>query len=171
MRCIERMNKLLHIRNVKLEDLPYLVKIENLCFTKEEAATEEAFKKRIHTIPDSFFVAEESGEIVGLINGPVIHQPFITDELFSDLKTNPSSGGHQSILGVAVAPPFQKRGVASALLAHIEQAAMLHNRETITLTCKKELIGFYEKRGYLNLGVSESEHAGVTWYNMIKKSH
>jgi ribosomal protein S18 acetylase RimI-like enzyme len=165
------MNKLVHIRNVKLEDLPYLVKIENLCFTKEEAATEEAFKKRVQTIPDSFYVAEKNGEIVGLINGPVIHQPFITDDLFSDLKTNPSSGGHQSILGVAVAPLFQKRGVASALLAHLEREAKLHNRETITLTCKKDLIGFYEKQGYHNLGVSESEHGGVTWYNMIKRIH
>ncbi|OLS40415.1 GNAT family N-acetyltransferase [Bacillus sp. MRMR6] len=162
---------MLQIRNVKLEDLPYLVIIENLCFIKEEAATEEAFKKRIQNIPDSFFVAEEDREIVGLINGPVIHKPYISDDLFNDLKSNPASGGHQSILGVAVATPFQKRGVASALLIHLERKAKLHNRETITLTCKKDLIGFYEKLGYMNQGVSESEHGGVIWYNMMKKIH
>ncbi len=52
---------MLHIRNVKMEDLPQLVGIENLCFTKEEAATKEAFRQRIQLIPDSFFVAEEEG--------------------------------------------------------------------------------------------------------------
>ena len=82
---------MLKIRNVKMNDLPELVAIEHLCFTKEEAATKEAFEKRIQMIPDSFFVAEEDGVIVGLVNGPVIETAFITDDLFSDIKANPAS--------------------------------------------------------------------------------
>ncbi len=156
------------IRNVKMEDLSELVVIEQLCFTKEEAATKKAFEKRIQVIPESFFVAEEEGEIIGLVNGPVIEKAYITDDLFSDLKANPASGGHQSILGLAVSPHFQKRGVASALLLQIEKEAKAKGRETITLTCKADLIRFYENHGYLNKGVSTSEHGGVIWYNMIK---
>ncbi len=152
---------MLKIRNVKMEDLPELVVIENLCFTKEEAATKEAFEKRIQLISDSFFVAEEDGLIAGLVNGPVIETAFITDDLFSDIKENPASGGHQSILGLAVSPNYQKRGVASALLAHLEKEARAKKRETITLTCKENLIYFYENYGYLNCGVSSSEHGGV----------
>lgn len=160
---------MLKIRNVKIEDLPELVAIENLCFSKEEAATSEATEKRIQFIPDSFLVAEEDGVIVGLVNGPVIETAFITDDLFSDVKQNPASGGHQSILGVAVAPHFQKRGVASMLLTHLEKEARVKKRETITLTCKENLIRFYESHGYLNVGVSSSEHGGAIWYNMSKK--
>lgn len=160
---------MLNIRNVKMEDLPELVVIENLCFPKEEAATEEAFEKRIQFISDSFFVAEEDDVIVGLVNGPVIETAFITDDLFSGIKGNPASGGHQSILGLAVSPHYQKRGVASALLAHLEKEARANKRETITLTCKKKLIQFYENYGYLNCGVSTSQHGGVIWYNMSKK--
>ena len=160
---------MLKIRNVQMEDLPELVVIENLCFTKEEAATKEAFEKRIQLISDSFFVAEEDGVIIGLVNGPVIETAFITDDLFSDIKENPVYGGHQSILGLAVSPNYQKRGVASALLAHLEKEARMNKRETITLTCKKNLIRFYENYGYLNYGVSGSEHGGVIWYNMSKK--
>ena len=159
---------MLHIRNVKMEDLPQLVGIENLCFTKEEAATKEAFRQRIQLIPDSFFVAEEEGGLVGLVNGPVIESAFITDDLFSDIKENQASGGHQSILGLAVSPHYRNQGVASALLAQLEKEARANKRETITLTCKEDLIHFYENHGYRNCGVSSSEHGGVIWYNMSK---
>jgi ribosomal protein S18 acetylase RimI-like enzyme len=160
---------MLNIRNVMMKDLPDLVIIEQICFPIEEAATEEAFKQRIQKIPDSFFVAEENGVIVGLVNGPVIQTKFITDDLFEEIKPNPPSGGHQTVLGVAVTPHFQTRGVATALLKHFEKNAIQRKRESITLTCKEDLIRFYENLGYRNMGVSKSEHGGVTWYNMIKK--
>ena len=160
---------MLKIRNVKIEDLPQLILIENLCFSKEEAATRAAFEQRIERIPDSFFVAEEDGRLAGLVNGPVIVQAYITDDLFAEIKKNPPYGGHQSILGLAVSPSFRNRGVATALLARLEKEASAKQRETVTLTCKKSLIGFYEALGYHNMGVSSSEHGGVTWYNMMKK--
>ncbi|MBW5469823.1 GNAT family N-acetyltransferase [Brevibacillus formosus] len=156
------------IRNAKAADLPELIAIERLCFSLEEAATQEAFEKRIRLIPDSFFVAEADGVIAGLINGPVIESPFITDDLFQTIKENPASGGHQTILGLAVSPAFQNRGIASMLLAHLEASAKEAGRETITLTCKENLIGYYESHGYLNNGVSSSDHAGAIWYNMSK---
>jgi ribosomal protein S18 acetylase RimI-like enzyme len=161
--------EMLIIRNVTMNDLPDLVIIEHICFPIEEAATEEALKQRIQLIPDSFFVAEECGVVVGLVNGPVIEKEFITDDLFERIKQNPASGGHQTVLGVAVTPHFQTRGVATALLAHLEKEAISKNRESITLTCKEDLIRFYENVGYQNRGVSKSEHGGVQWYNMNKK--
>ncbi|GAA4714274.1 GNAT family N-acetyltransferase [Brevibacillus fulvus] len=156
------------IRNVKIDDLPQLAAIEQLCFSKEEAATKEAFEQRIQLIPDSFFVAEVDGAIVGFINGPVIETAYITDDLFTTIKMNPATGGHQSILGLAVHPQFQKNGIASELLMHLEKEARWKKRETITLTCKENLIGYYEKHGYISHGMSNSEHAGEKWYNMIK---
>lgn len=156
------------VRQVKKEDLPSLTKLEQQCFPVEEAATKEAFAKRIELIPESFFVAEQNGEIIGLINGPVIHNRVITDDLFTNIQSNPASGGHQSVLGLAVSPKFQKHGIAAALLSHLEKEARAQGRESITLTCKENLISFYEKFGYKNAGISNSDHGGVTWYNMIK---
>lgn len=159
---------MVNIRNARKADLPDLVVIENLCFVKEEAATEESFEKRVHFYPDSFFVAEENGELIGLVNGPVIEKVFITDDLFSNSKENPQVGGHQSVLGLAVVPDFQKRGIATALLTRLEKEAKEKHRETVTLTCKEKLIPFYEKQGYENYGISSSQHGGVVWYNMVK---
>lgn len=160
---------MLKIRNASLEDLPQLLNIENLCFSKEDAATKPAFEKRLRFISDTFFVAEENGLIKGLINGPVIEEAFITDDLFSEIKENPATGGHQSILGLAVAPDYRNHGIASALLTHLEKEARANKRVTVTLTCKERLIPFYEKNGYQNAGISESQHGGSVWYNMIKR--
>lgn len=157
------------IRNATIEDLSELIVIENLCFVKAEAATQEAFEKRLTIIPDSFFVAEEGGKIIGLVNGPVIPSAFITDELFRDIQANPVSGGHQSILGLAVDPQYQKLGIAAKLLSHMEKAAASKQRETVTLTCKEKYICFYEKLGYNNSGISASQLGGAAWFNMIKK--
>ena len=76
------------IRNVRPEDLEQLIMIENLCFTEAEAATKEAFERRIETISDTFLVVEENGELVGLINGPVISKQYIYDDLFSNIQQN-----------------------------------------------------------------------------------
>ena len=73
-------------------------------FQKQEAATKEAFVKRIQLIADTFIVAEKEGAILGYSNGPVIAVPYITDDLFEEINENPKRGGYQSILGVARHP-------------------------------------------------------------------
>ncbi len=40
-------------------------------------------------------------------------------------------------------------------------------RKGLILTCKDRLIHYYEKFGYVNLGVSESVHGGAVWYDML----
>ncbi|MEJ7167749.1 GNAT family N-acetyltransferase, partial [Staphylococcus capitis] len=69
-------------RNAKIEDLEEILIIENQGFTPEEAATKSALIKRIEMINDTFIIAELNEKVVGYINGPVINQPFITDDLF-----------------------------------------------------------------------------------------
>ncbi|MGX9134664.1 GNAT family N-acetyltransferase [Rummeliibacillus sp. JY-2-4R] len=152
-----------------MDDFDQLMEIEKLSFTPDEAATEVAFVNRIRMIPDTFLIAVEGEEILGFINGPVMDNPFITDDLFSETKENPETGGVQSILGIAVHPSHRKKGIASILLTELEKEAALKNRTSVTLTCLETLIPFYEKHGYENDGVSESEHGGEVWYNMTKK--
>ncbi|MCM3600953.1 GNAT family N-acetyltransferase [Robertmurraya korlensis] len=158
------------LRNVQSTDLEQLLLIENEGFSKEEAATKEAFVERIQLIPDTFIVAEKEGEILGYINGPIINQTYITDNLFKKIKENPSRGGYQSILGLAVSEQSRGKGIAKILIKKMEELVEEKERDGITLTCKQNLVSFYEKFGFVNHGLSESQHGGVRWYNMVKRN-
>jgi ribosomal protein S18 acetylase RimI-like enzyme len=159
---------MISLRNVQSTDLEEILFIENEGFSKEEAATKEAFVKRIQLIPDTFIVAEEEGKILGYINGPIINQPYITDDLFEKIKVNPKKGGYQSVLGIAVSKQARNQGIAKILINRMEELVEENEREGITLTCKQDLVSFYEKFGFVNHGMSESQHGGIRWYNMVK---
>ncbi|USB32303.1 GNAT family N-acetyltransferase [Paenibacillus sp. YPG26] len=159
---------MISLRRVQDADLEQLLFIENESFTSEEAATEEAFMERIKLIADTFIVAVKDGKILGYINGPVIAQPYITDDLFKKITANPAHGGYQSILGLAVSTQARGQGIARILIEAMEELVVQNEREGITLTCTEELIPFYEKSGFVNHGLSESQHGGLSWYNLIK---
>ncbi len=162
------IESMISFRNVQSTDLEQLLKIENEGFSKEEAATREAFVERIRLISDTFIVAEKAGEIIGYINGPVINKPYITDDLFAKIKQNPNRGGFQSVLGIAVSKKVRKQGIAKMLMGKMGELVEEYEREGITLTCKGELVSFYEKLGFVNHGMSKSQHGGTQWYNMVK---
>lgn len=156
-------------RLVNESDLSEILEIENEGFTPKEAATEKALIDRIQNIKDTFIVAESNGEIAGYVNGPVIENMYITDDLFETIEPNPSTGGYIAILGLVVAKDYRNQGLAGQLLKQLESTAKDNQREGIKLTCKADLIPFYEKYGYTNDGISASEHGGVQWFNLIKQ--
>jgi hypothetical protein len=50
----------------------------------------------------------------------------------------------------------------------MEDNAKKARRESISLTSLEKNLPFYLKNGFKNLGVADSEHAGETWYNLVK---
>src|SRR5690625_3337702 len=160
---------MINLRNVQPKDLEQILEIEKEGFIPEEAATKEVFMKRMNMIPDTFIVAERDGSILGYINGPVIQQQYITDDLFKQITKNPEKEGVQSVLGVVASKQARNQGVASMLMEKLTELAQESERVGVTLTCRKELIPFYEKLGFENHGRSSSQHAGVLWFNMYKK--
>lgn len=156
------------IRNVKAEDLDQVTEVEALCFPAAEAATEESFRKRIDTFPESFLVAEnESGKIIGFINGCVTDERTIRDEMFEDSGLHRADGMYQSIFGLDVIPEYRRQGVAADLMNHLIQTAKARGKKGLILTCKDRLIHYYEKFGYRSLGISGSVHGGAVWYDML----
>ena len=155
------------IRQVMPEDLDAVARVEAVCFPEAEAAARASFAQRIQAFPESFFVAEKDGQIVGFINGCVTDERMIRDEMFEDTAYHKPDGAYQSIFGLDVAPEWQHRGLAGDLMKHLIEDARKRGRKGLILTCKEHLMGFYERFGYRSLGVSQSVHGGAVWYDMI----
>ena len=155
------------IRQVMPEDLDAVARVEAVCFPEAEAAARASFAQRIQAFPESFFVAEKDGQIVGFINGCVTDERMIRDEMFEDTAYHKPDGAYQSIFGLDVAPEWQHRGLAGDLMKHLIEDARKRGRKGLILTCKEHLIGFYERFGYRSLGVSQSVHGGAVWYDLI----
>lgn len=155
------------IRRVNIDDLDAVTEVEAICFPKAEAATRASFEQRIKTFPDSFFVAEIDEKIIGFINGCIINETAIYDELFNDASLHVPDGDYQTIFGLDVIPDYRNQGIAAQLMNHMIEVSRLDGRKGIILTCKEKLIHYYSKFGYVNKGISNSTHGGTKWYDMI----
>ena len=58
------------------------------------------------------------------------------------------------------------RGAAPLLMRAFIEKARAEGRRGLILTCKERLIHYYEQFGFVNMGVSASEHGGAVWYDM-----
>lgn len=155
------------IRRVTVDDLDAVAEVEARCFPEAEAAAKNTLNKRINTFPESFFVAEINGRIIGFINGCITNQMTIYDELFSNASLHNPNGDYQAIFGLDVVPEFRNQGIAAQLMNHMIEASRLAGRKGVILTCKNKLIHYYEKFGFKNKGISKSQHGGAEWYDMI----
>ncbi|MDR3758987.1 MULTISPECIES: GNAT family N-acetyltransferase [Enterocloster] len=157
------------IRFARPEDLEALIQVEAECFPAAEAAGRESFQARLEIFPDSFLVAElaDGGRIIGFINGAVTDARTISDDMFEKADLHNANGAYQSIFGLDVVEAFRRRGVAAALMNRMIETARERGKKGLILTCKDRLIHYYEKFGYVNLGLSQSVHGGAVWYDMI----
>lgn len=155
------------IRQAAIDDLDAVTKVEAVCFPPAEAAGREAFKKRLKAFPESFFIAEIDDEIIGFINGCITNSTTIYDELYEDASLHNSDGNYQTIFGLDVIPKYRNQGIAVQLMNHMIEVAREAGRKGLILTCKSNLIHYYEKFGYANKGLSESVHGKAEWYDMM----
>jgi len=165
---IERSDSPLQITPVTTADLPAILAIENAGFSAAEAGTPAAYAARIAAFPETFLVARDGTQVLGFICGPIVRDTLVADWMYDQAPTNLSTGGHQMILTVAVAPTAQGLGVGSRLLTALATVAAAHHCESLALTCLADRIPFYEKNGYHQAGVSTSAHANETWYNLVR---
>ena len=52
-------------------------------FYENKRISAEEYEKRLNVYPEYFWILEEEGEIAAFINGPVINQPKIEDDIVS----------------------------------------------------------------------------------------
>lgn len=159
----------MRIRTAMEKDLKEITKIEEKCFPPAEAASMENFRERLRIYPDHFWLLEQEGKILSFINGMVTNEETIQDEMFENARLHEPEGGWQAIFGVNTLPRYQGKGYASMLMEQVIADAKAQGRKGCILTCKKELIPFYERFGYQNEGISASVHGNAVWYDMRLK--
>ncbi|WEV44986.1 GNAT family N-acetyltransferase [Streptococcaceae bacterium ESL0687] len=160
------MDNKLVIRQVVASDLENVMRVEEANFG-HEATSKRAMKERIQTTADTFLVAEIAGNFAGYIEGAVISDKYLSDELFEHVEKNPETGGYLAITSLSIDDDFQGQGLGDALLLAFKDLATKTGREAITLTCHDYLIKYYEKKGFTYEGKSTSTLGGGEWFNMI----
>lgn len=156
----------MRIRTAVPEDLPVLAAIEAACFPPAEAASEEVLAGRLAVYPNHFWLMEEDGLPVSFINGLTTEESLLRDEMYADASLHNERGGWQMIFGVNTLPAYRKQGRAALLMERVLADARAQGRKGCVLTCKAELLHYYEKFGYQSEGVSASTHGGALWYDM-----
>ncbi|KXT73537.1 putative arylalkylamine n-acetyltransferase [Streptococcus sp. DD10] len=158
----------MNIRQAKIADLEAIYAIEIANFSVEEAISKDILAEHIRTIKTSFLLAEEEGEIVGYIEGPVVKGRHLKDSSFFEVQDfSHEKGGYISITSLSIAQKAQSQGLGSLLLQAMKNLAIKDSRQGLNLTCHDYLIAYYEKQGFINEGLSASTYAGETWYDMV----
>lgn len=154
------------LRTATARDLDALTAVEAACFPAAEAATREELAERLRAYGDHFWLLFDGKTLVSFVDGMVTDLPDLTDEMYADTSFHDENGAWQMIFGVNTLPAYRKQGFAGRLLERAIADAKAQGRKGLVLTCKDRLVHYYAKFGFVNEGVSESVHGGVTWYQM-----
>lgn len=157
----------MNIRNGRISDVDELTAIEAECFPAAEAAERKSFEERLNYYADHFWILEDdNGKIISFVNGMVTDEEHLTDKMYENASMHNENGAWQMIFGVNTLPEYRKSGYAEAVLRNVISDAKEQSRKGLVLTCKEKLIHFYGKLGFVDEGVSDSEHGGVVWHEM-----
>lgn len=154
------------IRTATIDDLDEIHNVETKCFSENEAATKKEFEERLKYYPNHFWLIFEDEKLIAFIDGFITDEKDLSDDMYENASLHDETGDWQMIFGVNTIPEYRKKGYASKLIRQMIDYAKKENRLGVVLTCKKELINFYSKFGFIDEGISESQHGGVVWHQM-----
>ena len=156
----------MELRKATLADVEAITALEAACFPAAEAAPRASFQKRLEVFTDRFWLLWDGDRLVSMVNGMVTEQEELVDEMFADASMHQENGPWQMIFGVATHPDYQRRGLAAQVLQRAIDDCKAEGRKGLILTCKEQKLHYYAKFGFVNQGVSVSEHGGALWYQM-----
>ena len=154
------------IRTATPDDLEELYQIERACFSQNEAATRAQLSERLKIYPNHFILLTKDGKIVSFINGFVSNKKDLSDEMYENATLHDENGDWQMIFGVNTLPTHRRNGYAGMLIEKTVETAKKEKRLGVVLTCKKQLVSYYSKFGFVDEGISESKHGGEVWNQM-----
>jgi GNAT superfamily N-acetyltransferase len=147
-------------------DVEHAYEIEKRCYPPDAAASWDAFVMRKQKFSNYFFIAEISGEVIGVTNGVRVEQPNLTDDGIKQAGEAAHEGAFFCVLTVAVDEAYRHSGIGTLLMKEVIKQARRDGLEAIVLMCEEHLIGFYEKLDFVYAKPSASTHGGIQWHEM-----
>lgn len=156
----------MEIRKATMDDLDAVTAVEAECFPAAEAATAESFRERLSAFADHFWLLWDGDRLVSFVNGMVTDEADLSDEMYVNAAMHQPDGQWQMIFGVNTVPSYRRQGCAARVLQQVIADARAEGRKGLVLTCKTHMLHYYEKFGFVNEGLSDSDHGGAVWYQM-----
>lgn len=155
-------------RNIRQEEAKQVVAIEQICFPPNEACSAQHMKERIAKAPELFLVAidKETGKIAGFLNGLATDEHAFRDAFFTDANLYNPVGKNIMILGLDVLPEYRMQGLGRELVYQYLGRERENGRKMIFLTCLQSKVKMYEKMGFIDRGIAESDWGGEKWHEM-----
>lgn len=154
------------IRHASLNDLDAVTALEQEAFPAAEAASKESMKRRLELDGGMFWLLEDGGRLLSFINAMPSNEYELCDSMYHDSALYAPGGEWMMILSVATSVSKRGAGCASRVMRKVIDDSRAQGRRGLVLACKQGLIGFYERFGFENEGLSESSHGGAKWYEM-----
>ena len=156
----------MELRKASMDDLTAVAHVEAVCFSAAEAAPEESFRWRLERFADCFWLLWDGDRLVSMVNGMASDEHDLRDEMFHDADLHQPDGDWLMIFGVATIPEFQRQGCAGQVLRQAIEDTRMLGRKGVVLTCKEFRVPYYATFGFVDEGVSQSEHGGAVWHQM-----
>ncbi len=111
-------------------------------------------------------VDKETGKVAGFLNGLATDEKSFRDEFFTDCRLHQADGRNVMLLGLDVLPEYRGQGLAHEIVARYVKREGGRNRQALILTCLDSKVTFYQKMGFLDLGLADSAWGGEQWHEM-----
>lgn len=156
----------MEIRTAVPEDLEAVTALEAACFPPAEAASRASIAVRLGSFPHTFWLLWQGKELLAMVGGMTAAQRDLTDEMYAGDTLYDPQGPWLMIFTVGSRPDQRGKGYPSQLMQEAIRTAREEGRAGLVLTCKEGLVAYYARFGFVNEGISSSEHGGAVWYQM-----
>ena len=153
------------IRQVRAADLEACARIEQVCFLGDGASWER-IALRIRDYPQGFRVALLDGQVAGFINSGSITGEDIADDRLKELDGHDPAGETRVVFSLAVDPQYQGQGIGRLLLESFIADARKSGGRLVLLICRRSLIPFYQRFGFVYRRPSNATYGRHRWHEM-----
>ena len=169
----QKLHANFQFRNILPNEGEAAAEVERICFPPHEACEREMMLERVKQAPELFLVAidKHTGKMAGFLNGLSTEETSFRDEFFTDASLHQKEGRNIMLLGLDVLPEYRGQGLARELVRQYMHRERENGRQEAILTCLEEKVGMYQKMGFSDHGIADSNWGGEQWHEMRYAIH